>query len=142
MEVFYVLRRKTLLIALGLFIVLLLPSTAETKAMPEYSKDLPQSLKNNCNVCHEKASGGPLNDFGRDYAAFNHNMEAVEGLDSDGDGYKNGEELDAGTLPGFSNSYPNKKGAGLDLRLVVALVVLLGVVLGLGGRALRKRKPN
>ena len=135
-------RRETLLIVLGLFIVLLPPSTVETKAMPEYSKDLPQSLKNNCNVCHEKASGGPLNDFGRDYAAYNHNMEAVDGLDSDGDGYKNGEELDAGTLPGFSNSYPNKKGAGLDLRTVFALIVLLGVVFGLGGRAWRKRKSN
>ncbi len=80
--------------------------------------------------------------IGQDYAVFSHNMDAVDGLGSDGDGYENGEELEAGTLPGFSNSYPDKKGAGLDIRLVVALVVLLGAVLGLGGRALRKRKPD
>ena len=135
-------RHVTRLAVLGLFVVLLSSITVETNAIPGYSKDLPQSLKNNCNVCHEKASGGPLNDFGQDYAAFNHNMDAVDGLDSDGDGYKNGEELDAGTLPGFSNSYPNKKGAGLDLRLVIALVILLGAVFGLRGRVLRKGKPD
>ena len=132
----------TLLAVLGLFIVLLSSITAEMNAIPEYSKDLPQSLKNNCNVCHEKASGGPLNDFGQDYAAFNHDMEAIDGLDSDDDGYDNEEELEAGTLPGFSNSYPAKKGAGIDLRLVVGLIVLLGAVLGLGGRVLRKGKSD
>jgi hypothetical protein len=141
-EVFCVRRHETLLIILGLFIALLLPSAAETKAMPEYSKDLPQSLKNNCNVCHEKASGGPLNDFGQDYAAFNHNMEAVEDLDSDGDGYENGEELDAGTLPGFSSSYPNKNRAGIDLRMVFGLIILLGAGFGLVGRFLRKGKSE
>lgn len=135
-------RHLTLLAVLGLFVVLLSSITVETNAIPEYAKDLPQSLKNNCNVCHEKASGGPLNDFGQDYAAFNHNMEAVDGLDSDGDGYGNREELDAGTLPGFSNSYPAKKGAGLDLRLVFVLIVLLGAVLGFGYRTLRKRKSD
>jgi hypothetical protein len=133
---------RLLLIALAILVSITYSMDGRAIATPEYSKDLPQSLKNNCNVCHEKASGGPLNDFGRDYAAFNHNMDAVEGLDSDGDGYENGEELDAGTLPGFSNSYPDKRRAGLDLRLVFTLVVLLGAVFGLGGRALRKRKSN
>ncbi len=69
-------------------------------------------------------------------------MDAVDGLNLDGDGYENGEELDAGTLPGFSNSYPDKNGAGLDLRMVFALVALLGAVLGFGGRALRKGKSD
>ena len=47
--------------------------------------------------------------IGQDYAMFSHNMDAVDGLDLDGDGYENGEELDAGTLPGFSDSYTDKK---------------------------------
>ena len=110
---------------LGLFIVLLSSITAETRAIPEYSKDLPQSLKNNCNVCHEKNSGGPLNVFGQDYVRNGLNIDAISGLDSDGDGFRNGEELAAGTLPGFSTSYPGYRRKGLDLNLVLVLAVIL-----------------
>ena len=102
--------------------------------MPEYSKDLPQSLKNNCNVCHDKASGGPINDFGKDYAMYGHVMEAVEGLDSDEDGYDNGEELAAGTLPGFASSYPGKR-RGIDAGMVALVFALIAVI----GLVLRKR---
>lgn len=128
-------RRDKPLLALGLFIVLLQITVAETDAIPEFSKDLPQSLKNNCNVCHEKASGGPINDFGKDYAMYDHNMDAVEGLDSDGDGYDNGEELSAGTFPGFSNSYPGKKKE-LNLgAIAIALVLVAGIGLVLWKRS-------
>ena len=102
--------------------------------IPEYSRDLPQSLKNNCNVCHEKASGGPINDFGKDYAMYGHVMDAVEGLDSDGDGYDNGVELAAGTFPGFPDSYPGKK-KGLDPVIIAVAVVLVAGI----GLVLRKR---
>jgi hypothetical protein len=99
--------------------------------IPEYSKDLPQSLKNNCNVCHVKNSGGPMNDFGKDYIRYGRVMEVVEGLDSDGDGYDNSEEFAVGSLPGFSNSYPGKK-KGLNpviIGFAVALVVVIGLAL-------------
>jgi hypothetical protein len=66
-------------------------------------------------------------------------MEAVKGLDSDGDGYENGEELDAGTLPGFSSSYPNNRKKGLDFRLALALVSVLVGAFIIGGKALGKR---
>jgi hypothetical protein len=124
-------RRFILLIFLGLFIIILQTNTSETEAIPEFAKDVPQSLKNNCNVCHEKNSGGPMNEFGKDYAMYGLVMEAIEGLDSDGDGYDNGEELTAGTLPGFSDSYPGKK-KGLNpaiIGLAVALVAGMGLVL-------------
>jgi hypothetical protein len=117
------------LIILGLFIVLLQTNTSETKAIPEFAKDVPQSLKNNCNVCHVKNSGGPMNDFGKDYIMYGRVMEAVESLDSDGDGYDNGEELTVGTLPGFSNSYPGKK-KGLN-PVIIGLAVTLVAVMGL-----------
>jgi hypothetical protein len=132
-------RRETHLIVLGVFIVILQSSTAETSAIPEYSKDLPQSLKNNCNVCHEKASGGPINDFGRDYASFNHVIEAVKGLDSDGDGYENGDELEAGTFPGFASSYPNNPKKGLDIRIILAVLSVLVGALVVSKKALNKR---
>jgi hypothetical protein len=103
--------------------------------IPAYSRDLPQSLKNNCNVCHEKASGGPINDFGKDYAMYDHNMDAVEGLDSDGDGYDNVEELTAGTFPGFSNSYPGKKKGLNTIVIALALIFVAGVGLALWRRA-------
>lgn len=131
--------RIALLIVFGSLIVLLPSISNEVIAIPEYAKDVPQSLKNNCNVCHEKASGGPINDFGKDYARYNHVMESVRDLDSDGDGYKNGEELEAGTFPGFSNSYPTNQKTGLDFRLIFAIASVLVVAFLVGGKALNKR---
>ncbi|MFC1867818.1 CFI-box-CTERM domain-containing protein [Thermodesulfobacteriota bacterium] len=71
----------------------------------EYSES---PLVNNCFVCH--SAGVPAVDpyadnwvtAGRNTAAF----AAIEGQDSDGDGFINIGEITAGTYPGDSNSYP------------------------------------
>ena len=127
-------RSKSFLLVLAIIVLILNGAEGRAMGIPEYAKDLPQSLKNNCNVCHEKASGGPINDFGKDYAMYGHIMETVEDLDSDGDDYDNGEELAAGTLPGFPDSYPGNK-KGLDPVIIAIAVVLVAGI----GLALRKR---
>ncbi len=45
----------------------------------------------NCAVCHTTAPD--LNSYGEDYLANGENFRAIEGLDSDGDGYTNGQEI-------------------------------------------------
>jgi hypothetical protein len=115
-----------LVIVLSLIALATYSMNGRALGIPEYSKDLPQSLKNNCNVCHEKASGGPLNDFGGDYMMYGTISETLKGIDSDGDGYFNGEELAAGSLPGFASSYPGKK-RGIDIRFVpLGVAVIVG----------------
>ena len=64
-----------------------------------------------CSVCHVKATGGKLNAYGKDISAAmkaesSKKMTAailakVEGLDSDKDGKKNGEEIKADSNPGL-----------------------------------------
>ncbi len=112
-------------------------SSVSVAAIPEYSKDLPSSLKNNCKVCHERASGGPVNSFGRDYTRLASDLEALSGLDSDDDGYTNGEELAAGSLPGDPNSTPLNKRRGVN---IVYILVAVSILLIVGGLYLRMRR--
>ncbi len=63
-----------------------------------------------CGVCHAGAKGGALNKYGKDLqkamkAAKSTKLtaailSAVEGLDSNGNGTKNVDEIKAGKLPG------------------------------------------
>jgi hypothetical protein len=61
----------------------------------------------NCTVCH---TGIPaLNSYGSDFKNHGKNqaaLTAIESLDSDGDGFSNKVEIDAGTYPGDLNSHP------------------------------------
>ncbi len=90
---------------------------------------------------------GPLNPYGKDLVAelcrlarqygwksmadvvdsfnFTKAVRAIEGLDSDGDGYTNGEELRLGSLPGFADDVP--KG-GIQLREALPYIYV-GVLL-------------
>lgn len=75
-----------------------------------------------CTTCHEvKRSEKPgkknLGAFGKDYQAalnsigkdnLNAVVKSLEDKDSDGDGATNVEEIRLGSLPGDSNSTPNK----------------------------------
>ncbi len=94
-------------------------------AVPEYAKDLPSNLKNYCNVCHQQASGGPMNLFGQDYVKHENNISAISSLDSDGDGFTNDEELKEGTFPGDSNSQP---GTITGFRIEVVLIIFGGIL--------------
>lgn len=71
-----------------------------------------------CDYCHSVYGFKPphgdidetLNQFGRDYSNSGRNKEAfqtIAGIDSDGDGFANEEEILAGRLPGDKNDNPN-----------------------------------
>lgn len=69
-----------------------------------------------CNICHD--ANHTLTQFGKDFAGAlvrSHDpyeaLQAVENLDSDGDGIRNREELDAGTLPQDRFSMPQRPQA-------------------------------
>lgn len=62
---------------------------------------------NTCNLCHPGGDTGQLNLYGSAYAANGHNFAAIESLDSDGDGFTNGEEIAARTFPGDASDFPN-----------------------------------
>ncbi|MFQ5712304.1 MAG: thrombospondin type 3 repeat-containing protein [Candidatus Geothermarchaeales archaeon] len=71
-----------------------------------YVKDVPKPFQTDCTVCHTEQKGGELNNFGLDFKVNDHSIEAIEDLDSDGDGFTNSEELKAGTYPGDPESHP------------------------------------
>lgn len=72
-------------------------------------KDSPLG-KAGCMVCHMTAKGGKLNPYGADLAKQTHPaggkkltaemLKKIEGLDSDGDGMSNADEIAKGRLPG------------------------------------------
>jgi hypothetical protein len=59
-----------------------------------------------CITCHNQPAGGGRNDYGADFAANNHDFAAIEGIDSDVDGFINIAEIDAGTFPGDPSDFP------------------------------------
>ncbi len=88
---------------------LILPSTeaaTSTSLSFAYVNDVPQLSKSNCIVCHTEHSGGMINDFGKDFMTHDHSIEAIASIDSDGDGFTNQEEFEAGTLPGDPDDHP------------------------------------
>ena len=108
----------------------------ETRAIPEYVRELPEALKSFCQVCHVRASGGPLNSFGDDFASYGRSISAVGDFDSDDDGFSNDEELASGSLPGDPESTPTNKKKKVNPYLLMGGVSVLLIVAGL---VLRKR---
>lgn len=93
----------------------LLVSPAQGK--PEYLSEFNAKYKttgsrlDNCTTCHASSSPSRenLNPYGTDFGAANHDFGTIEGKDSDGDGFSNVDEINAGTFPGDPNENPNKK---------------------------------
>ncbi|MDA8082355.1 MAG: thrombospondin type 3 repeat-containing protein [Nitrospiraceae bacterium] len=64
-----------------------------------------------CGICHLNAqSPGPRNPYGTAYAGAGHAFAPIENLDSDGDGFTNIVEINAGTNPGDAASHPAPAG--------------------------------
>ena len=87
------------------------------QSTPEYLSQFNARYKtqgsrlDSCTTCHTSASGGAenMNSYGKDFGAANHDFGAIEGKDSDGDGFSNIDEIKALTFPGDPNDNPNKK---------------------------------
>lgn len=97
--------------------LLLIPVAAD--ARPTYPAQLPNASGFGCGLCHNGGGGTPRNAFGLDVEANlsggTIDWAAVAVLDSDGDGYTNGEELgdpegDGTAIGGFLASDPSDAG--------------------------------
>ena len=130
-------KRMTMHILATLLITLIVITASpipESRAIPEYSRELPEALKNFCQVCHVRASGGPMNSYGDDFTSNGRSVGAIGELDSDDDGFSNEDELAAGSLPGDPNSTPTSKKRGINPILLMGGASLLLIAAGLALR--------
>jgi len=58
-----------------------------------------------CNLCHPNGTSS-FNSYANDFGAANHSFRAIEGTDSDRDGFTNLQEIQALTFPGDARSVP------------------------------------
>ena len=84
--------------------------SANAFAKPAYLKQFKAAYPeakaiHNCQTCHNVADYS-RNDYGKDFANNNHDLKAIEGFDSDVDGFTNIVEINAGTGPGDKDSHP------------------------------------
>ena len=111
--------RNTILPTLfGLVVVF---TAQNASARPKRVAQIPNGSSYSCGVCHVSASGGgSLTVFGQDarrnLISGNVNWPALAPLDSDGDGFTNGEELgdpdgDGTPIPGFKHTNPTEKAS-------------------------------
>jgi len=78
-----------------------------------YGEDITGPLSGDCAVCHVGSEYSQVNPYGEDFrdvpdyeSDTSGAIDAISDLDSDGDGEKNGDELDAGSYPGDPASLP------------------------------------
>jgi hypothetical protein len=100
-------------ISAAAFTLLVSPAQSTPEYMSQFNAkyNTRGSKLDSCMTCHTTQAGGAenLNPYGADFGKNNHDFAAVEGLDSDGDGFSNIDEIKADTLPGDPNDNPNSK---------------------------------
>jgi len=108
-------RKKLLigLLSLSLTLVYILSLTHDVSGKPFRLSKIPDGSKRfKCAICHANPKGGhPLSAFGNDWntialKAGDKYFELLGKMDSDGDGFNNNQEFDAGTNPGDLHSRP------------------------------------
>lgn len=67
--------------------------------------DIDDTRLDDCLLCH--SHGSSLNSYGSDYDTNGEDFDAIEGFDSDSDGYTNIQEINALTFPGDVSDYPS-----------------------------------
>jgi len=100
-----------LVVALTLVLGFAVIASADTGALADFNAQYP-SFGGSCNVCHTTVPN--MNPYGTDLVeagATKNNIPpatfvAVEGLDSDRDGFTNIQEINAGKFPGDKASHP------------------------------------
>ncbi len=94
---------------LALSFLSLLTVTSAMAKMPylaAFKKQYPSATTAKCTTCHEAGGYTVRNAYGHDFETHDHNFVAIEGLDSDGDGFTNLQEITAGTNAADLNSHP------------------------------------
>jgi hypothetical protein len=72
--------------------------------LSDFRATYPSTTLNSCTVCH--TSPPTLNPYGQAWLDSGYNFAAIQTLDSDGDGFSNIAEIQAGTYPGNAASKP------------------------------------
>jgi len=100
------------------------------RGIPNYVRDLPMKYKDECITCHITPSGmGGLNQYGADFNDFGYSVSSISNIDSDGDGFTNGQEFESGTFPGDPDSYSGSGIEGIPLEILVFFMMLAITVL-------------
>ncbi len=84
------------------------PATAEESDMRAMRTKYPGIVGTRldaCDVCHNSPRYS-LDPYGRAFSQARRDFAAIEGLDSDGDGYTNLAEIQALTFPGHPDDFP------------------------------------
>lgn len=96
-----------------LLTILLATFTPSVSARPNYMSafldqyNVGDTRLATCDMCHINPNGGgPRDSYGLTYAENGKDFVAIEGQDSDGDGFTNIEEINALTFPGDPDDYP------------------------------------
>jgi hypothetical protein len=102
---------KQSVMSLLLLVVLIIAGVQAASATSGMMEDFNQFYDTNdtrldtCSTCHGEDVES-LNPYGADYGENAGDLEAIEALDSDGDGFTNLEEINALTFPGDPESMP------------------------------------
>ncbi len=82
------------------------------------------SQLNSCVLCHiDPNGGGTRNAYGEAFRNAGHSYTAIEGADSDGDGFTNLQEIQALTFPGDAASHPPAPSTDTTRPTVTAFTV-------------------
>ena len=108
--------KRVLFFVLAILVIAFVLTMSRVQSRPWRLALLPDKGENfGCGTCHiNPAGGGPRNVFGQDFAkiglpAGDVYTDELSALDSDGDGFTNQQEFDAGTHPADPNSIPEEK---------------------------------
>ena len=85
------------------------PADASTKYKPQFNQQYGtnDTRLDNCRTCHGATNDEEnINPYGIAWAANNYDFAAIEGFDSDGDGYTNIDEIRALAFPGDPGDVP------------------------------------
>ncbi|MBI2604990.1 MAG: hypothetical protein HYW49_02800 [Deltaproteobacteria bacterium] len=86
------------------FLVITVSASAKSKYLMEFKEEYSKATKiAKCALCHDEMPS--RNYFGYDFEKAKHDFAAIEALDSDGDGVKNIDEINANTYPGDKESH-------------------------------------
>lgn len=85
------------------------PAQATSNFLTAFDESYPAaagSKLNACQLCHTTGTEPNLNAYGRDFQSNGHSLQALESMDSDGDGWSNLVEINAATWPGDQVDHP------------------------------------
>ena len=99
-------------LAVALLLVLGTRAEAKEKFLDDFQETYPAAVGtrlDGCSLCHFTDSNGKWdeNQFAEEYEEADKDFGSIQSLDTDGDGFTNLQEIQAGTFPGDASDNPN-----------------------------------